>query len=581
MHGNQGWKDGSLALFLVGLLLASGLQAAAPGLRGDQRPLRVTVITDAATGVAARHGLRKLVAAFGMAGIACKTNAVPDAAAGDIVVVAGLSGGTGPVAKLQAKLGLPLLTGPEALRIRRASEKVRGPLLVTGSDDRGLMYALLDVADRVGWARDRGNPLSEVRDIEERPFVPERALSKYTMHRATFESFFHDEAYWERYLDMLARNRFNTFALLLGYEAHGFMAPPYPYFFDVPGFPDVRLAGLSKEAQKRNLDSLNDLIRMVHDRGMDFTLGIWDHIYRGGVQGGRLDSTKPTPGLVWGVSKDNLVPYTTAALRKLVKVVPGIDAIQFRMHGESGLKRGEMETFWPEVYRIMRDAGSGIRFDARAKNYPHHLIERGVDMGMDLRMTTKYWAEQMGLPFHPTHIPRQNQRDRRHGYADMLRYPQRYKMHWRMWTGGTTRLFLWGDPEYVRRFAASTLLYDGDGFEVTEPMGTKMQTQPHDRKPFDLLGEAYRYYDWEFERYWHFFQVFGRIGYNPETPPEVWETEFRRRLGAEAGPILQRALHRASWILPMINAPVWRTDSTRKPRVPWPSMMPLRRRRMP
>ena len=106
---------------------------------------------------------------------------------------------------------------------------------------------------------------------------------------------------------------------------------------------------------------------------------------------------------------------------------------------------------------------------------------------MPFRITTKYWMEQMGLPFHPTHINRQNQFDRRHSYADLLRYPQRYKMHWRLWNGGTARVLLWGDPDYARRFAESTHLYDGDGFEVNEPLCTKMEAQPHDAKPFDLL----------------------------------------------------------------------------------------------
>ena len=60
--------------------------------------------------------------------------------------------------------------------------------------------------------------------------------------------------------------------------------------------------------------------------------------------------------------------------------------------------------------------------------------------------------EQMGLPFHPTHINTQDQQNRRHSYADLLRYPQSYKMHWRLWNGGTARVLLWGDPEYARRF---------------------------------------------------------------------------------------------------------------------------------
>ena len=81
-----------------------------------------------------------------------------------------------------------------------------------------------------------------------------------------------------------------------------------------------------------------------------------------------------------------------------------------------------------------------------------------------------------------------------------------------------------------------------------------MEGQPHDMKPFDLLNPPYRYYDYEFERYWHFFQVFGRIGYNPTVSAEVWHHDFERRFGREAAPALETALHRASWILPRIIA---------------------------
>ncbi len=115
-------------------------------------------------------------------------------------------------------------------------------------------------------------------------------------------------------------------------------------------------------------------------------------------------------------------------------------------------------------------------------------------------------------------------------------------------------MLLWGDPEYARRFVASTHLYDGDGFEVNEPLATKMEAQPHDAKPFELLNPKYRYYDYEFERYWHFFQVFGRMGYNPQTPAEVLATRIPAAVRQGRGPVLEHALHRASWILPRIVA---------------------------
>jgi hypothetical protein len=50
------------------------------------------------------------------------------------------------------------------------------------------------------------------------------------------------------------------------------------------------------------------------------------------------------------------------------------------------------------------------------------------------------------------------------------------------------------------------------------------------------------------------FQVFGRIGYDPQTPSEVFDREFENRFGPDAGPVLENALHRASWILPRIIA---------------------------
>ncbi|MDQ3847074.1 MAG: hypothetical protein M3342_24125, partial [Bacteroidota bacterium] len=444
----------------------------------------------------------------------------------------------------------------EALTIWKTDWKNKPIWLISGFDDRGTMYGLLDVANRISWSNDRNVPMREVKEITEKPDAPDRAVSIYTMNRAYWESRFYDEAYWEAYLNMLAKNRFNSLVVIFGYENGGFLAPCYPYFFDVAGFDDVKMVGITKEEQQRNLAALNRLIKMTHDRGMRFTVGIWDHIYRGGVQGGGIPGTKdapdkPVPGLVWGLTGDNLTAYTKAALAKFVKEVPGLDAIQFRMHDESGLKNGEQESFWLDVFKMVKQTAPHMRLDLRAKELKESIIQSAIDVGVDFRITTKHWMEQMGMPYHPTRINPERS-PRRHSYSDLLRYPKQYKMHWRLWNGGTSRILLWGDPEYARRFVESTHLYDGDGYEVNEPLATKMEAQPHDAKPFDLLNPPYRYYDREFERYWHFFQVFGRIGYNPNTSADVWDKEFEARFGKQAGPLIEKALHQASWILPRI-----------------------------
>ena len=157
------------------------------------------------------------------------------------------------------------------------------------------------------------------------------------------------------------------------------------------------------------------------------------------------------------------------------------------MHDESGLKNTEMQPFWHDVFSDIKQTHPNLRLDLRAKGLPDEVIDDASNLGLKAKITTKYWMEQMGLPFHPTHINTEDQRNRRHSYADLLRYPQRYHVHWRLWNGGTTRVLLWGDPDYVRRFADTARLYDGDGFEINEPLATKMDGEPHDEKPFDIL----------------------------------------------------------------------------------------------
>jgi len=519
----------------------------------------VSLISDATPSAPAFHGVEKLLLALHDKQVLMQQADSLDGATGKTLVIAGVVGKNGAAEQMLKAANHTLPQSPEGLVIWKTEYHGKPAWVLAGSDDRGLMYAELDAADRIGWSADRATPFSELRDTTETADVKNRGVSLFAMNRAYWESRFYDEAYWTRYLDNLAENRFNSIVVIFGYENGGFLAPCYPYFFDTDGFPGVRMIGITPQQQDRNLKALNRLIQMSHDRGITFSVGIWDHIYRGNVQGGGTPGAndsllKPTPSLVWGMTAENLIPYTKAALSHFLRVVPNIDGIQFRMHDESGLKPSEQEGFWREIFQLMKVQAPGIKLDLRVKGLPDSVIQNAVDTGLNFRLTTKYWMEQMGLPFHPTHVNVRDQMNRRHGYADLLRYPQQYKMNWQLWNGGTARILLWGDPDYARRFCESTHLYDGDGFEINEPLATKMEGQPHDMQPFDLLAAPYRYYDYEFERYWHYFQVFGRIGYDPNTPAEVWEHEFQRRFGAAAAPHIEKALHLASGILPRIVA---------------------------
>jgi hypothetical protein len=540
------------------LALAFALLALAVSAAENNRT--ISILVDPPAGPPARHGVAKLADALRATGWTVEFPRGPEDARGSRLVFASLA--AIPESVKQGLFPKVDIDWPEALSIKKFDWHGKPALLLVGADDRGLMYAALDTADRVSWVSAASDdPFSAVHDTNERPFVVSRELSVYTMNRAHWESRFYDERYWTRYFDLLAASRFNRFLIIFGYENGGFLAPPYPYFFATPGFSDVHMVELTADQQRKNLLALNRLIDLAHERGIAVSLGIWDHIYRAGVQTGGVEwigdyQGHPVPNTVEGVTTKNLNAYTLASLKELLVRVPHLDGLQFRIHEESGLKREEMDGFWREVFTEMRQQRPDLLIEARAKGTPDSVIATAVGLGLKLRVETKYWMEQMGLPFHPVHVNPPDQHNRRHGYADLLRYPPHYQIDWRLWNGGTSRVLLWGDPEYVRRYAQSTLLYDSPNLDVQEPLATKMEAQRPDMPTFDLMPARYRYYDYEFERYWHFYQVWGRYAYNPDADRDVWQHEFNRRFGP-AGSDLAAGLHRASQVLPMIVTSVY------------------------
>jgi hypothetical protein len=512
----------------------------------------VALITESDEPPPVRHGVAVLQYALRAKGM----NVTDQIDGADYVLLVGGKSAQNAARAIHQDAALP--QAAESLAIFRGRVKNKPTVVLLGGDARGLMYAALDTAERIA-ASPAANPFEQVHETTETPYLAVRGISTYTMQRAYFEQRLYDQRYWTRYFDMLAASRINSFVVIFGYENGGFMAPLYPFFFNTPGFPGVELVGITPQQQEKNTRAFQALLRIAHERGIEITAGIWDHIYRGGVQGGGIpgaadDAGKRVPGLVFGVTADNLAAYTKASLHRLLEVFPDLDAIQFRMHDESGLKHEEMQPFWHDVFSAIKQDHPNLKLDLRAKELPDAVLNDAVNMGLNSQISTKYWMEQIGLPFHPTHINVENQKDRRHGYADLLHYPRTYRVHWQLWSGGSTRLLLWGDPEYVRRFAASVKIYDGRSFEVNEMLATKMLGEPQDETPLEILTPKYRFYDYEFERYWHFYRVWGRVSYNPETDPAVWSREFDTRFGSEAGGYIMRGLHLASEVVPRIVA---------------------------
>ena len=135
-------------------------------------------------------------------------------------------------------------------------------------------------------------------------------------------------------------------------------------------------------------------------------------------------------------------------------------------------------------------------------------------------------------------------------------------------------LTIWGDPDWVRLYAEGARIYESEGYEFNEPLYFKMNGSAHEKVVTPLINPEYQCYRYEFQRYWHFYQVMGRIGYNAQTPSDTWEMEFKQRFGVKAGPELMQGLHLASKVLPRIVAASYLYNRFSSPQG-WPELQRL------
>jgi hypothetical protein len=533
--------------------------SASAGLSGaSARP--VTIVLDPADPVAAAAASRwaagELARALGARGVQARTvERVAQAGAGDLCIVASgnREGRTASV--------------PEALALGPAKIGGRDVLLAAGQDARGLVYALLELADRVRNSSDPGAALTLPAMVAERPANVIRSVTRLFTSDVEDKPWFNDREMWPRYLTMLAGQRFNRFNLSfgIGYDflravTDAYFLFAYPFLLDVPGYR-VRVPQLADAERDRNLEMLKFISEQTVARGLDFQLGIWMHGYEW------INSPRPNY-TIEGLTAETHGPYCRDAVRALLKACPAVSGVTFRVHGESGVEEGSYQ-FWKTVFEGVATCGRKVEIDMHAKGMDQTMMDTAVATGLPIKISPKYWAEHFGMPYHQADI-REVERPKpgreatglmkfsagsrsflRYGYGDLLREDRKWGVLHRIWPG-TQRLLLWGDPLTAAAHSRAFSFCGSDGVEIMEPLSFK------GRRGSGIAGNRTGYADaslvprWDWEKYEYGHRVWGRLLYNPEASPDGWGRYMSSQFG-EAGPGLAAALGSASRILPTIT----------------------------
>jgi hypothetical protein len=456
---------------------------------------------------------------------------------------------------------------PEAVPEALALCEVNGTIWACGFDARGLTYALLELADRVRCANDPMAALALSEPVAERPANPVRSVMRLFTSEVEDKLWYNDREMWPAYLSMLAAQRFNRFNLAfgIGYDfltavTDAYFLFAYPFLLSVPGY-SVRVPQLPDAERDQNLEMLRFISEQTAARGLDFQLGIWTHGYRW--------NASPNPNYtIEGLTAENQGAYCRDAVRALLQAVPKISGITFRVHGESGVPEGSYG-FWKAVFEGVATCGRPVEIDMHAKGMDQGMIDTALGSGQRVKISPKYWAEHLGMPYHQADIREQewpradheatglmklsagSRSFLRYGYGDLLREDRKWEVLHRVWPG-TQRLLIWGDPGTSAAYSRAFSFCGSVGAEIMEPLSFK------GRRGSGIAGGRCAYADkslnsrWDWQKYSYSYRVWGRLLYNPGADADVWQRAMRRDFGA-AGESLETALANASRILPIVT----------------------------
>ena len=513
----------------------------------------------------AAWAIRELQSGLSTQGVTAKVYARLEAApAGDRYIV--VAGGGSPVAQQilkAAKVTLP--SSAEAVCLVPGSLGGKSVLLAGGSDVRGLVYAVLELADRAKYTEAGVAPLEVRTAVVEKPANLIRSCGRGFESDIEDKPWFDDRAWWGDYLTTLATSRFNRFNLQTGHGYNGNRNIPdayfylaYPFLLAVPGY-NVRATNLSDAERDHNLEMLRFISDETVMRGMQFNLALWSHAYEWPNRRCERQDHGPDAG-----DARPLLPRCAHGAAESLSQHYGsqLSHAQRKRHPPGSY------AFWETVFQGVKNAGRRIDLDLHAKGTDQRHIDIGLSTGNPVSMVPKFWAEHNGMAYMQASIrelelrepparegrPPTTEAERnflRYGYGDYLKEDRNFGIIHRVWPG-TQRHLLWGDPVFAAGYGRAFSFAGSLGVELLEPLTFKGREGTG--KPGGRNGYADKSldtkYDWEKFKYQ--YRLFGRLVYNPDTDPEIWRRYLRHEFH-EAAPAAEAALSNASRILAVIT----------------------------
>jgi hypothetical protein len=430
--------------------------------------------------------------------------------------------------------------GAEAFSVKRTERQ----FVVSGGDARGLVYGALELREQLL----DGVTIDQVKSVSAHPALAFRGIKFNTPWDSYRPSSALDQHYdtvrdlqfWERFLDMMVENRFNAISL---WTMH-----PFTYMIRPKNFPEASKWTPQQLAEWQHL--YHEIFRMAKERGLDTYVVFWSIF------------VSEEFSKAHGVAKRNFYPhyyvdgdtsevtkrYLRESVTQMLEEYPDLDGIGVS-HGEGmgGMTPLERQQFVDEVYI----AGAL----AAQRKQPVKLIHRvpfssglgsGPGVSSDVEKITRAAMEKLDdkfdgpiwveMKFNWSHGHSTPRLVKVHGGKLGTTYfepqPSNYRIVWQVRNEDFFAL-RWGVPQFIRQHIAENGRQDyvGGYFVGSETYIPALDYFTAVRQPVS--------WKYAFERQWLFYELWGRLLYDPATPDSAFESDFTRRYGPKAAPLLK------------------------------------------
>ena len=424
----------------------------------------------------------------------------------------------------------------EGFRFERINQGKK--LLILAKDEVGAMYALQELAEHIQHQgkfelpEDKiSNPALEYRIIKfNLPWSSYRSSEAMDVHLMACR----DLKFWERFLDMMAENRFNVLSL---WNKH-----PFPYMIRAENFPKATPFNDAEMADWQRF--WKSLFRMARQRGIQTFIVNWNIV------------VSPAFAENYGAEEYNdlseqVKRYTRESVTQLINEYEDLTGIGVTLADWMGTFDDKMTPQQREDW-IEETFVAGMKAADRPIKFLHRSVLAGDPMAMravldraDLQepalVEIKFnWSHGHSTPtLAITHDYHSGELDDRF-WTPM---PENYRIQW-MIRNEDFFILRWGQPNFIREHIATNHKPYVNGYFVGSEGYIPAVDYSHKPSP-------YKTWQYAFEKQWLFYMLWGRLLYDPKTPDQIFEGAFNIRYGNDVGKSMLLAYKNAS------NIPLW------------------------